>query len=277
MKNEISEQVFIKKGKKQGKTIAIFGGIHGNERVGVEMINKLRGELEIDAGTVYLAYGNIPAIKKGVRCGKKNLNRCFISGNKGNTYEDKRAIELMQILDKCDALLDLHSFTNSKGEAFAISEKTGFDIVKQFDVNVISFGWGNVEPGGTDDYMHNQGKIGICLECGPHHKLEESLRRADLAVDVFLKYFGCIEGNELNVTKKKRYICVHKAIIRKTKDFIFNKEYKNFDLLSDGEIFATDNGKKYVAKKNECIILPTPNEPIGGEICLLGKEVKSNS
>ena len=91
-----------------------------------------------------------------------------------------------------------------------------------------------------------------------------------------MKYFGCIEGSESDVAEKKKYICVHKAIKRETKDFIFDKEYKNFDLLNEGEIFATDGDRECVAKKNECIILPTPNEPVGGEICLLGREIKNN-
>ncbi len=273
MKEKISKKIFIKKGKKQGKTIAIFGGIHGNERVGVEIIEGLCEKLEIDAGVVYLAYGSIEAIEKNVRCGKKNLNRCFVRGGKINSYEDERAQELMDVLDECDALLDLHSFTNPKGQPFAICEENGFDIVKQFDVPVISSGWSKLDAGATDAYMYNQGKVGICLECGPHHKLEASLERANMSVDIFLQHFGCIDKEVISDKKKKRHIRVQNTIVRETEDFLFDRDYKNFDLLVEGQIFATDSEKKYVAGKGECIILPTPNELIGGEICLIGSEV----
>ncbi len=189
MKDEIIKGVFIKKGKKEGKTIAIFGGIHGNEDVGVKMIDKLCEKLEIDTGTVYLAYGNLEAIKKNKRFTETNLNRCFDEDNGCKTYEEKRAQELMSVLDKCEALLDLHSFTNPYGEPFAICEENAFDIARQFDVGVVSSGWSKMG-GGNDGYMYNQGKVGICLECGPHYKLNESMQRAELAVDSFLKYFN---------------------------------------------------------------------------------------
>lgn len=267
------DNIFKKEGQTKGKTVAIFGGIHGDERVGVEVIDKLRSELEIDAGTVYLAYGNLQAIKKGARCGEKNLNRCFVRDNKGTLYEEIRAQELMNILDICDGLLDLHSFANPRGDAFAICEENAFDIVKQFDIPVISSGWSKLDAGATDAYMHNQNKVGICLECGPHHKLAESLQRANMAVDVFLKHFGCIDRSVTSDGNVKRHICVQNTIVRETGDFLFDREYKNFDLLEEEKVFATDGNKKHIAKKGDCIILPTPQEPIGGEICLIGHEV----
>ncbi len=274
MKLEKIKGATIKKGRKPGKTVAIFGGIHGNEIVGVKMIDILRKELKVKAGMVYLVYGNLPAIKQNKRFVEKNLNRCFQKDNKGNTAEDKRAKELMKILDKCDALLDLHSFPNSKGDPFVICEKEAFDIANKFDIPVISFGWGEAEPGATEDYVRNKGKIGICIETGSDYDLDKSLDRAKLAVDVFLKYFGCIKGKIIVNKKPKKYVKVYKAIIRKDKSFKFKKDYKNFDVLEEGEVFATEGNRKYIAKKGDCIVLPTPNEPIGGEICLLGRIVK---
>ncbi len=273
MKVKGAEGVFVIKGENPGKTVAIFGGIHGNEVVGVKMIDILRKELEVEAGTVYLAYGNLEAIKKGKRFVEKNLNRCFVNNSIGKTNEEVRARELMKVLDKCDALLDLHSFTNSQGERFAICEENAFDIASKCDVPVISFGWNDVEPGGTDDYMYGEGKVAMCVECGPHHKVAESLKCAKFAVDVFLKYFDCISGEMVVDNSPKKYVKVSEAIIRKSTDFKFSKDYKNFDNLEEGKVFATEDGKKYIARKDECIVLPTPKEPIGGEICLLGKIV----
>jgi len=268
------EGVTVKKGKKPGKTVAIFGGVHGNEIVGVEMINILRKELKVEVGIVYLVYGNPKAIKQNKRFVEKNLNRCFKKSNKDNTVEDKRAKELMKILDKCDALLDLHSFPNSKGETFAICEKKAFDIASKFDVPVISSGWGKTEPGATEGYVYDNGKIGIGIETGSNYDLDKSLARAKFAVDIFLKHFGCIGEKRMISKKSKKYVQVYKAIIRKDKSFKFRKDYKNFDVLAEREVFATEGSKKYIAKKGDCIVLPTPNEPIGGEICLLGRVVK---
>ncbi len=267
--------VTTRKGKKPGKTVAVFGGVHGNETVGVKMVDILRKELKVKAGMVYLVYGNLPAIKQKQRFVEKNLNRCFQKDNKSNTVEDKRARELMKILDKCDALLDLHSFPNSKGDPFVICEKEAFDIANKFDIPVISFGWGEAEPGATEDYARNNGKIDICIETGSDYDLDKSLDRAKFAVDVFLKYFGCIKGKMIVNKKPKKYVKVYKAIIRKDKNFKFKKDYKNFDTLAEGEVFATEGNKKYIAKKDECIVLSSPAEAVGGEICLLGREIRN--
>ncbi len=277
MNLEKIEGVTVKKGEKPGNTVAIFGGVHGNETVGVKMIDILRKELKVEAGTVYLVYGNLPAIKQNKRFVEKNLNRCFQKDNKGNTVEDKRARELMKILDKCDALLDLHAFSLSQGDPFAIYEAEANNIASKFNVPVISSGWGKAEPGATEGYIYSNGGIGIGLECGSDRKDNgaESLNRAKFAVDIFLKYFGCINGEMVIDNNPKKYVKVYRVIIRKDKSFKFKKDYKNFDTLAEGEVFATEGNKKYIAKKDECIVLSSPAEAVGGEICLLGREIRN--
>lgn len=265
--------IYTKKGRKPGKTVAIFGGVHGNERIGIDIVQELMNELNIDAGTVFLVIGNEKAIIKNKRFIEKNLNRCFLLDNNGNASEDIRARELMEILDKCDALLDIHSFSNPKGKPFAICEKQSFELAKKIDVPAISSGWCTIEPGGTDDYMYRNNKIAICLESGSFSKYNESYKRARHAVDVFLQYFGIIEQVVAENMQDKRFIHVHKAVFKKTDNFWFAKEYSNFDMLKENEIFAKDGEVEYIAKKDECIVLPTPNEPIGGEVFVLGKEL----
>src|SRR5258708_6961856 len=80
MKLTVSPEIVIKGGAKPGPAGAIFGGIHGNETVGVLAVQELMANLEVARGTVYLAFGNVPAIAVGVRQIGKNLNRCFVPG-----------------------------------------------------------------------------------------------------------------------------------------------------------------------------------------------------
>ncbi|MEK9177440.1 MAG: succinylglutamate desuccinylase/aspartoacylase family protein, partial [Patescibacteria group bacterium] len=105
-----------KDGKAPGKTLAVFGGMHGNERVGVRAIEHLVSTLSVLRGTVHLVYANPPAIEKNVRLVDANLNRLFDRGIKGDTYEYARALELMDLLDSCDALLDIHSYNSPTGD-----------------------------------------------------------------------------------------------------------------------------------------------------------------
>ena len=275
MQKNLPKGVFVKKGKKPGKTVAIFGGIHGNEKVGVKMLDILRKKLKVKAGTVYLVYGNPQAIKQNKRFIEKNLNRCFRKDNQGKTIEDERARELMDVLDKCDALLDLHSFTNPDGQSFSICEDNMFEIANRVDAPVVSFGWTDIIKGAAGSYMYSNNKMSLSLEAGSHLKIKESLKRARLAVDVFLKYFGCVAKTIVIDKKPKRYVRARETVIRKDKSIKFIKKYKNFDSLREGEIFAVEKDKKFIAKEKECIILPTPNEPIGGEICILGEIIEN--
>ncbi len=263
--------IIKKSGKTPGKKIAIFAGIHGNEKAGVLALEKLIKNIKIEKGEVYFVYANPGAILKNVRYVEKNLNRCFLRNSEGDTYEEIRARELMNILDECDVLLDLHASNNKNSTPFIICEEEYCDIVKIFDFNIISSGWVGIEPGATDGYMHNQSKVGICLECGSVYESEENQDLAYKSALQFLKYFGAI-SKEIEFNKKeKRIIRVFEAVKKKTENFSFVKDFADFEKLEESKVFAQDGDKEYIAKKNECIIFPNSNKKIGEEVFILGK------
>ncbi|CAE8620671.1 unnamed protein product [Polarella glacialis] len=111
--------------------VMILGGVHGNERTGVEVVrrlvdrlggggfeaNKFRGELT-------LALGHPEAIERNVRFLDEDLNRCF--GERGEeessagaprSRESQRASELADHLRELDVLVDLHA-TNKPSAPF---------------------------------------------------------------------------------------------------------------------------------------------------------------
>lgn len=257
-----------------GPTVAVFAGVHGNELAGVYALRELEDKLKITRGTVYLVYANPPAIEKKVRMITKNLNRCFDSKNSGDTYEDLRAKELMKLLDKCDALLDLHMFYDDDGKPFAICEDDALDVAKIFDVDIISTNWTKTEPGGTDGYMHKKGKIGICLECGPLSKSEEYAEFAKNAVYQFLKYFEMTDKKVTYSKKPKRIIKSTETIYKTSKDFVLKSGLRDFDALTEGQVIAEDKDKQFVAGANQCIIFPHYNARVGEEAFILGVESK---
>lgn len=265
------DNIIKKIGKEPGKKIAIFAGVHGNERVGILALERLIKDIEIERGEVWFVYANPRAVSKNVRYIEKNLNRCFLKELEGSSYEELRAKELMGLLDKCDALLDLHASNNKNSTPFIICEKEFYDIAKIFDFNIISFGWNKIEPGATDGYMQNQGKLGICLECGSVYRSEENQDLAYKSVLQFLKYFGAISSDIEFSKNKKKIIKVFKAIKKKTENFKFNKDFADFEELEEGKVFAQDGDVEYIAKSNECIILPNSNKRIGEEVFVLGK------
>ncbi|MDF1682786.1 MAG: succinylglutamate desuccinylase/aspartoacylase family protein [Patescibacteria group bacterium] len=81
-------------------------------------------------------YANLEAIKQNVRFTEKNMNRCFLKEQNGNIYEEKRAKEIMEILDKSDYLLDIHN-TISFNSSLEILITTHVDYSKYFSLNKI--------------------------------------------------------------------------------------------------------------------------------------------
>jgi predicted deacylase len=133
-----------------GPHVAILGGIHGNERIGVRVLDALRRSLlltdppdaRIVRGTITLVYGNEAALRIGKRGSTPHadLNRCFplncmdmdashsdsrdkhrhtgMHGGDGSwLYEHTRARQLAPILQESDVVLDLHA-TNKPSMPF---------------------------------------------------------------------------------------------------------------------------------------------------------------
>ena len=260
-------------GKKSGKTIAIFGGVHGNEPVGPMLLKELENTLEIESGVVYLVYANPQAIEQKVRYIESNLNRVLKDDNKGKTYEEKIALELQNLLDQSDALLDLHAFTQPKGEAtpFIICEPEYYSLVENLPIPFTVSGLHNFEKGSTDQYMYFQNKPGICVELGSRERPEEFLDLGRIVVKEFLKSFNMLSNTVKSEKAKKIHLKVVEFYKKKNRDFSFSKLYKNFDYIQSGELVCVDSGISYVAEKDSYIIFPREDIEVGEEAFILGE------
>lgn len=239
-----------------------------------EMLPQLKEE--VSKGTVYAVFANLPAIDQGVRAVNKNLNRCFVPGLEGETYEDKRAKKLMAILDKSAALLDLHAFKDEQGSPFIICEEDSLDIAQQLEPEIVSTNWSKAEAGATDSYMFESGKPAICLECGPISQPEAYKDLAIQSIYRFLAYFGVIEKPEVKpaMATPKRIIKAEYGVVNKSKDCHLDLELESFQKLKTGQFIGTQVGEVYRAKAGEIIIFPRPDAKFGEELFIIGKELK---
>lgn len=256
-----------------GPTIALMAGVHGDEKPGVLALQEYTPHLSLLCGTLYIIYANLPAMKQNVRMVEKNINRCFLKDNDGTTAEDIRVRELMPILDKCDALLDIHAYHDLTGDPFVICEDTAMDIATKLDPELISTGWADTEPGGSDTYLYLQGKIGITLECGPLTQIDAGKQVALKVIQQFLKHFGMINTPTEFSTQAKRIIRTESAVIRVSEDFYLDPNLTSFSKLVPGKVFASQDGTEYVGKQDQYIIFPRPQTKIGTEAFTLGREI----
>jgi len=243
----------------KGPKIAIFSGVHGNETAGIEAVKKALKEIEIKKGVVYFVFANQKAIEKNIRYIDVNLNRCFLKENKNkkevNKYELKRAVELMKILDEVDILLDLHSTGTKDSIPFAITEDNGFDIVKKMNFDIVVRNFDMYEPGATDGYMSNNGKIGICLECG--YIGDNMMNLAYESILKLLKYFQVIDLNIDLKNKEQKYLKITGVQKVTDKNFRVVKNFDNFEEVDKGTLIAIDDNKEYRAKKKNILLFAT--------------------
>lgn len=273
---KITNDIFLIESNTPGKTVAVFGGIHGNEKAGVMTIDYLKKNLKVKSGAVYLVYGNPRAIKNDVRYVEKNLNRCFLAESKnGNSLEEKRAVELMEVLDKCDALLDLHAYNEPYCEAipFAICESNGLDIVNKFGVRYVLTGIDDIEKGGTDAYMNNQGKIGICVELGAIERYVDYVEIGIKTAYQFLQCFKIVENKYAYDSVPQELLKSSDIYKKKNIQFQFTKKYCTFDRVLAGEVVCVDGPKEISYSRDKYILFPRDGYEIGVEAYILAEDL----
>lgn len=179
-----------------GLRVVVAGGVHGNERIGVEVLDHLRLALLgasplaavgntlplVSRGDLTLVYGNPRAIRVGKRGSEPHadLNRCFpidLLSSEGEraSYEEQRAKELAPVLARADLLLDIHS-TNKPSEPFVrlaghakVSEKL-WTVTSRLPCDIVLhdprhlIGDGHVAL--TDEFVGAHGGLGVCFESG---------------------------------------------------------------------------------------------------------------
>lgn len=267
-----TETIITLVGSEPGPSVIIMAGVHGEERAGVLALQRVLPKLRITRGTLFVAFANPRAIKRGVRFTEKNLNRCFFAGNQGKTYEDRRARQLMRVFDRCDALLDLHAYASeSTGKAHTICEANSLNVAALIDSPRIVTKWNDIQPLGSDGYMWLSGRIGLGVELGPVAQTAEFVPVGVRIIYQFLQYFGLIPMTVPYSTSRKEYYAVRHGIDRTSKDYQLDASLKTFQKLQPGQVFGQQDGVPFVAESGDYIIFPRPNATIGSQAFLLAK------
>lgn len=111
--------------------ILVIGGMHGNEPLGLSIVNLFK---KSPRGNVDSIFANEKAIEKNCRFIKKDLNRSFPGNLKSRVYEIKRAGELLKLCQEYDLVLDFHNTYCPKNDCTFVGESAN-----KFLFNVSSY------------------------------------------------------------------------------------------------------------------------------------------
>jgi len=143
--------VVIVRGSSPGPTLCITGGIHGDEINGVEIAHRIYAGLDARqlAGTLLV----IPAVNAhGFRTGsryladRRDLNRFFPGSRNGSHAALIAAALFAPIRQHCEALLDLHTGSNSRTNLPQIrtdlANPRALELARSFGIGVVLDGKG---------------------------------------------------------------------------------------------------------------------------------------
>jgi succinylglutamate desuccinylase len=260
------------KGEKPGKIVVIMAGVHGNEVGGIKALKRAIKEIKINSGNVYYILGNLRAISKNVRQIESNLNRSFTDARLKNpkTYEEKRAKELATYLDEADAILDLHSSRNKSSVPFAIFGPKSLNVAKKLDFDLITTGWDEIEPGSTNYYLNEKGRVAITVETGQHLD-EASSKRAFKSIQTFLNLMGLTDEKVKMNDKKQKRIDVNYIYITKNNLKIV-KNFNDFEKIKKGDLIGMDGHEKIYSVQDGIIVFAHDIDKSGEEGFVLGRE-----
>lgn len=155
--------------------LTILGLTHGNEWVGVSVLNRLITLLEMGVVNLELpicvALGNLDAARKGVRFIESDLNRSFgLSERK--TEEHSRAEILEDLLSKTSFLLDIHQTIEPSQSPFFIFpySEACYKFARCIDdTTPIVTHWGHPfskDGQCSDEFVNSKGGVGVTIELG---------------------------------------------------------------------------------------------------------------
>lgn len=283
-----SPQVVEFSGPEEGPKLLIFGAIHGNEPAGTRAIEKIIEE--INAKKTILTKGSLTFVpicnpkayesnQRGVE--DKNLNRVFRHHDEPQYYEQYLANFLTPLVDDCDYLLDLHTFT-AEGPPFVFEDykADGYrEMALAQGITYILSGWPSLYRGDaqnefydTSRYAYEKGKVTVTSECGQH----EDINAPELAYQCIyrtLVWLGMIKAESLKPIQPI-IVEMQEVIYRRKEEAIFLKAWKNMDLVKkDQAIACLSNGETLRAPGDGVIIMPKSTAKPDEELYYFGRIV----
>ena len=288
----IGSGIWQVKGPRAGPHLMVLGGVHGDEKTGIDVVKKLHalfdaGEEQLSAGILTLVLGNEEAMQLNQRgtSVEHNLNRMFtekhLAGPVLDFYESRRAHELAPLLASADISIDIHS-TSSPSRPFlpcAFSPRHE-RVYRWFRCDLVLTDPDYVlggERATTDEYVDSCGGAGICFETGFAGDTSrvlavlESIRNilADLGLTSPVRPLSPPEPHY------RVYRMVRRVLLTSDGFSYIGKFPESFQTVQKGEIIGYHGTRPETAAEEGVIVFPKAREQwhSGHDIFFLARRI----
>ncbi len=272
-------------GEKKSPTVIAIGGMHGNERAGVNALLKvfrtIKNENISFKGNFYGISGNINAISQNIRFQNVDLNRIWTKEQVLKLHlEDDLEIEFREqkeiyhfirdILTKEKGpfyFLDLHTTSADTQPFITISDSlNNRKFSSNFSIPTI-LGIEEYLDGPLLTYINEFGHVALGFEAGQHNK-EVSVDNCVSFLWLALVAAKCIRKKDVKKYKfyehslsmfnetQDFYKIDYKYTIKPFEEFKMVEGFKNFQEIDADEVLAFSNGKELISNCNGKIFMP---------------------
>lgn len=270
-----------------GPHVAITGSVHGNEPCGMRAMARLSaelqsGELSLRHGTLYLVHGNPRASALGERHTPDgaDLNRLFDYRFEVDlpsafwAYEHYRALELKPLLQRIDALLDLHS-TTAPAPPFGIVSplQQSCELAAALGLGYITQGWDG--PGLLADRviiapLTRRGVPAVSVECGQHAD-ESAVEVAYGCIRRALDHLGMLAFVERDGRPETTWLTLRAAVKRPSAGFKFVQPLRSMQQLEEGDVIGRDQDLTLTVNRRCFLIMPNDDVAVGEDMVYIAQ------
>ncbi len=280
-----------------GPHVVVQALTHGNEVCGAIALDRLLGEgLRPGRGSLSFVFANVAAYHAfdradpfASRCVDEDFNRLWsaeVLDGRRQTSDLARARELRPVIDRADALLDLHSMTDPCPPlSLAGPREKGLALARAVGAPAwIVIDEGHAAGRRLRDYAFFDDpadpRAALLVECGQHWERAAP----DVAVECtlrFLAHFGTI-AREAVVARlgeapppPQRAIAITRVVTIATDRFSFTMPVHGLMVVREaGTVIARDGGATIVTPHDDCVlIMPTRRPKVGETAVRLGRFV----
>lgn len=115
----VSTPVLVLNGDEPGPTLCLTAAVHGDELNGIEMVRRVMHDLppkEVSGAIIGIPIVNVQGFRRGSRYlpDRRDLNRYFPGNPNGSAAARIAHSFFVNVIAHCDALIDLHTGSNSR-------------------------------------------------------------------------------------------------------------------------------------------------------------------
>lgn len=252
-----------------GPRLLVLGGVHGNERTGVQAVRWLRTrfgakEERLVKGTLTVALGNPIAVRLNMRgsTAHRDLNRCFKPELLAApaTYEERRAAALAVRIAEADILVDLHA-VNAPSKPFVVATEADprrMALGAAFPCDTYVVAPDEIIAGSTDGWIGRCGGYGIGYESG---YMKDLARMAEVkaGIDRIMGKLGLVGGVK-GIEAEQSIIMIKEPLIMEGESFAYaeGRGKTSFEPVAKGDVLGTMDGKPLKAPFSGLLLFPKP-------------------